>query len=368
MNGFQRILVFCLPGIGDALLFTPAFRAIKDALPDAHVTALVMFRGTAQILERNPHVDEIVHHDFVGASRWQTLRFVLGLRRRRFDVTILGYPANRFGYNAVAWLIGSPVRIGHRYLHLDLVNGNFLNTRSVREDDSLTNIQENLRLVSLLTRDECTDLRVEFEVMPEMKAYAGQWLEARGLAGQCLIGFHPGGSTFKNHVHKRWPPSSFVELGRRLHTDTGARVLVFGGPEEGPLVTEVARSIGPAALSVTGTDLLETCALMQRCAHFVSNDSALLHLAGAMHVPTTAIFGPTSAEWVRIPGVPRIEVRKGLPCQPCFYYSPRDVQCAFGDFRCLHELSVDEVARKVSAVMQDSRGLMNVAPLEGVRS
>jgi hypothetical protein len=64
-------------------------------------------------------------------------------------------------------------------------------------------------------------------------------------------------------------------------------------------------------------------------------------------VPSTGIFGPTSATWVRVPNAQREEATLGLPCQPCFYYSPRHVRCQFGDFRCLHRLTPDLVAEGV---------------------
>ena len=91
----------------------------------------------------------------------------------------------------------------------------------------------------------------------------------------------------------------------------------------------------------------ETWALMARCDHFVANDNALLHIAGALQVPATAIFGPTHASWVRIPGCSRAEVRLGLPCQPCFYYSPRHLHCASASYRCLTALPVETVAGAV---------------------
>src|SRR6266853_6609410 len=46
----RRIIVFCLPGIGDAVLFTPALALLRRSFPEAHITVTTMFRGTADIL------------------------------------------------------------------------------------------------------------------------------------------------------------------------------------------------------------------------------------------------------------------------------------------------------------------------------
>lgn len=107
MRNIKDILVFCLPGIGDTLLFTPAFRALKTALPDCHISALTMFAGARDVLRLIPWVDEILHFDFLHAGLFPSLRFVRQLRKRRFDASIFAYPANRLEYNLMALFIGA---------------------------------------------------------------------------------------------------------------------------------------------------------------------------------------------------------------------------------------------------------------------
>ncbi|MCC6486539.1 MAG: glycosyltransferase family 9 protein [Candidatus Hydrogenedentes bacterium] len=355
MERGARILVFCLPGIGDALLFTPAFRALKEGRPDAHVTALVMFAGTRDILLDNPYVDEVILFDFIAEGALRSLRFVWGLRRRGFDVTILGYPSNRLEYNLIARLIGAKMRVGHRYRRLDWVCGNWLNTHTVQEDDALSNIDENLRLASIVTGAQHSDTDVELALDTHARAYAVRWLCERRLTGRTLVGFHPGGSTRKNHRNKRWAWERYAELGGMLARDCGASILVFGGADETTECKQIASGIGADAHVVNTMDLRQTCALINVCAHFVSNDSALMHLAGALGVPTTGIFGPTSAPWVRIPGAPRREVSLGLACQPCFRYSPRHLSCVYGDFRCLADLKAERVAEVVKRALAEEQ-------------
>ena len=353
-RGIKTVLFFCLPGIGDCLLTTPAMGALKTALPEVRISALTMFGGARTLLEHNPDVDEVLHFDFMNESKLKAWRFVMGLRRRRFDATILGYPANRLEYNAIAWLVGSPVRAGHRYNHLDRRCGNWLNNVSVREDDAATNVEENLRLVEAVTGVPSNDTRVELRLAPEHEAFAEAWLKREGLDGRRLVGFHAGGSVDKNHVNKRWPPESFVALGKALVAEAGATIVLLGGPKEAELKERVVSGIGTGAVLAQTGNIMETAALVARCRHFVSNDSALMHVAGALGVPTSGIFGPTSAEWVRVPHAPRTEVRLGLPCQPCFYYSPRHLSCKQGDFRCLRDLKAEQVLPSVLKSLEET--------------
>lgn len=353
----KRILVFCLPGIGDSLLATPALRALKQDWPDCEVTALTMFQGARQLLERYSFIDRVLHFDLPREGVWRSLRFALGLRRERFDISLLTYPANRLEYNLLAVLCGAKLRVGHRYRHLDRSGGHWMNHRSVLEEDTLTNIEENLRLVTLLTGNHHTDRTVDLPFQEEEQAFARHWLEERGLSGRLRIGLHPGGSTAKNHIHKRWPEERFAALGKHLSESLGATILLFGGAEESPMKHRLAEQIGPTACLVETPHFLHTAALLERCHHFVSNDNALAHVAGALKVPSTVIFGPTNEQWVRIPDAPRQEIVSKHGCRPCFYYSPRHLHCPSSNFICLQEISVETVAEAVRAMLPSGSAL-----------
>src|SRR5262249_55716471 len=111
----ERIVVFCLPGIGDTLMFTPALAVLRRALPAAHVTAVAMFPGTAQALETNPDVDEVRTVELFGAGFAHRLRQVRTLRGGRFDLGVLPFPTNRLGYNLLNRAVARRWRAAHRY-------------------------------------------------------------------------------------------------------------------------------------------------------------------------------------------------------------------------------------------------------------
>jgi heptosyltransferase-2 len=351
-----RILAFCLPGIGDTLFAVPALRAIKAAWPGSHITALTMFRGAAAVLRQFSFIDEVVNHDFMHSGVFSSLKFTLGLRRGNYGVAFLPYPSNRLEYNALALLAGCRYRIGHRYQHMNRACGNWMKNIAVPEEDGFSNIEENLRLAQALTGERDADVSVQFSLSPLHIAHVDKWLAGVGLDDHMLIGLHPGGSTAKNHLHKRWPPVHFIELGRRLIDATGAAILVLGGPDEKELAEYVSRKIGRGAVALCLSDILHTCAVIRRCMHFISNDTALLHLARAVGVPATGIFGPTSVGRAQMHHVDCDDISLGLPCQPCFYYSPRHLRCKYGDYRCLVLLRADMVVEHVLARLDSSIG------------
>lgn len=344
----RQVLVIALPGVGDALLTVPAIRRVKDSWPDAAIDVLVMFRAAEQALQTHPAIRRVIYHDFLKAPVLESLRVVGRLRATRYDASFLGFPANRAEYTLIQWLIGARRRVGHRYGHYGWRNLDFINTRSVREDDALHNVEENLRLAGLVTGEPAAwtgPARLELVLTPEDEQFARQWVESRGLAGRRLVGMHAGTALFKNQVRRRWAPEKFAELGRWFQATWQSPVLLFGGNEESELKATIARGMGGDVHAVSGTTFRQTAALIRHCAMFVSNDSGLMHTAAALQAPCVTIFGPTSPARVRPFHAPHRVVRAGLPCSPCFFYSPHPLTCFAGlDFQCIRDVTVEQVA------------------------
>lgn len=341
----KKILVLPMYGIGDVLMTTPALRNLKEQL-DVKITYLHMFTTTRDILLHNPYIDENIHFPFLETSKFSGLRFLMGLRKR-FDCSINFYPSNRRQYNLAAFIAGSPVRIGHRYLLNNIKEMNFLKTSTVMEDDSLHCVEENLRLLSLVGIQVRMPYPLELYLTEEERLFAAEWLKERKIDEKILVGIHLGTSVFKNHDKKRWPQPSFAGLIDRLSIELkDAAFLLFGGTEERPLRDAISSMVHyrEKVFSVDSASIRQTTSLMKNCSLFISNDSGLMHMASALGVPTVAIFGPTNPVWVRPWGVKHRVIRLGLSCSPCFRYSPRPLRCvANRDYACVKDISVDSV-------------------------
>ena len=352
-----RVLALPLYGIGDVLMTTPALKTIKEKLPSSRVTFLHMFRTTRDILLGNPNVDENIHFPFLEAGRWKGAGFALGLRSQKFDAAINFYPSNRKDYNIASFLSGCGIRIGHTYEVRNLRELNFLKNRTLREDDRLHNVEENLRLLSFLgikdagkNKNSCP---LEIFLTAREDRAAIEWLESAGIEGGApLIGLHPGTSAFKGHVKKRWPLERFSEVMDGLASDLPGGFLpfflVFGGPEEAPLKRAVMEKCASRSRvrAVDTAEIRQTAALMKRCGLFIANDSGLMHMAAALQVPTVAIFGPTDPRWVSPWKCPSRVVGPGgnVPCAPCFRYSPKEMKCdRKPEFQCLTDIDAAQV-------------------------
>ena len=114
-------------------------------------------------------------------------------------------------------------------------------------------------------------------------------LQALGLRGRPMV-VHPGsGSPTKN-----WPAERFVEIMRRLQAAGRETVAVLGEADVAEAAV-LAREL-PKMPVLAGLTLTELAATLAECGAFLGNDSGIAHLAAAVGLPTTAIFGPSDAD------------------------------------------------------------------------
>src|SRR5947209_92747 len=106
----MKIAVFWPNWIGDAVMATPAVRALRQHFASAHFIG-VLKPYIGDILEGSPWMDRLLFLDGGGPweQRWPTV--ARQLRREQIDLAIL-FP-NSFRTAFVAWLGGCKSRVGY---------------------------------------------------------------------------------------------------------------------------------------------------------------------------------------------------------------------------------------------------------------
>ncbi len=351
----MKILVNALSGIGDALMFTPSLKLLKEVYPNSEIHALVMFNAVKDFYERNPHINKVFHFDFLTEGFIKSLKFILTLRNK-YDISINVYPSNRKEYNVINFLLGAKQRAAVKYLRKDFQNFGWLNNVGIIEDDSLHNVQTNLKLCEKLTNyNPAEEALLDFPLLESDFDSAKFFFKRKNVADNDLvIGFHPGSATLKNQANRRWEPEKFSELGKKLIQDYSAKILLFGGSTEEELKQNIVNKINsPHAFTVSSYSLTESAAVMKRCNVFVTNDSSLMHVASALQRKVVAIIGPTNQNYIYPWKTKHRIVRLNLDCSPCFIYSPRPLICSREDvkFKCIKELSVEMVYKAVEGFL-----------------
>jgi len=347
----MKILIIALSGIGDALMFTPALKLLRAQLPDAQIDVLVMFNGAHDIFINNPNINNVYRFDFIREGSFNSLNYILSLRGK-YDASINVYPSNRKEYNIISFLIGAKNKTAVKYLRKDFSDFGFLNNTRITENDSLHNVQTNIKLVEkLLNKNFDEEPPLELLMTVEDEIHSQKFLSENNISNNDLIiGFHPGCATLKNHIKRRWEPEKFAELGKKLVNDHQAKILVFGGPDEDELKNSVKSKIGLQNAVVVSTDgILQSAAIMKRCKVFVTNDSSQMHIAAALNLKVVAIIGPTNPNYIYPWKTEHKIVTLNLDCAPCFFYSPRPLICSRDDiqFKCIKEIDVDMLYEEV---------------------
>jgi heptosyltransferase-2 len=107
----MKIVVFCPNLIGDTVMATPTFRAIRRGFPRARLAGVIKPR-VAPTLAGTTWFDELVRFDAASPMRehrsWAVLR---RLRRERFDLAVL--LPNSFRSAGMAWMAGITRRVGY---------------------------------------------------------------------------------------------------------------------------------------------------------------------------------------------------------------------------------------------------------------
>ncbi len=361
----QRVLVFCLSGLGDAVMASPALAALASEPQRFRLTLLTMFPSVTDYLREQGFTDDVRFVDFIRGPKRESYATLWRLRQEHFDVSVLPYPHNRLEYNGVARVIGAKLRIGFRYQKQRTRNLPGLNHVVLDEDPTLHVVQENLRWAAQLTNRALADIADDmlFRTTAATETGADRFAQEKALAQAApLIGMHPSCNPLKNQQNRCWPPQAFVQLVENLSRQLpGARFLLFEGPQDAQLaqmIRDGARSVVAARMLPIGV----VASLIRRCQLFISNCSGLIHVAAACNVPTVGIYGPTNPAWDGPWKTPSIVVHRDLPCRPCFYYSSRPLDCPAGlDYACVRDLPVAQVqAAALQLLKQNHRPLQPV--------
>lgn len=342
LAGVRRVLLVLTTGLGDAVLSTPVFEAVRRALPQARV-ALFVRRVWAPLFAAETDIDEVIPY----AGKWR--RFFATLRRlRRFapDLTLVLH-GNDPDILPLAHLAGSRhiVRIptdGTRYPWLLSNAGRAEDRATLPGAHYIDNRLRILDTVGIAPTRRTPVIRLD----AASRAHATVQLGARIGARRYLV-LHPWAAD----AYKTWPAAqarAFVEAAAARWPDVGFVVTGTGGDRAA--ACELVAGL-PAERSVVAAgefDIAGTAALLAGAAAVVAPDTGVLHLAAALDVPTVGLYAPTRPALVgaRAATAPAVAVEKPLTCEPCV-----EKRCLHKPALCMSQFAAADVLDAVAALL-----------------
>jgi heptosyltransferase-2 len=285
--------VISLAGIGDTIFATPLIRELRHRYLEATIDAFVLWKGAADVLRGNPHLNTVFQKDLLRGGKAESFRYLLGLRRRAYDLSINTFPQSRTEYRLIARIIGAKTRLSHDYGTRGWLD-RLLVTHRAPQDYTRHCVLNNLALLQLLgpSPESTVPARCDLFLTDEERAWAKKYLEERSLLGRRLLGIHVGSGGTKNLALRRWPVENFASLIKRLRAvlpEVG--ILLFGGPEERQAHAFLLDSnLGADVHVVNAGSLREAAAVVGHCNAFLSVDTALMHVAALMKVPHQVVI------------------------------------------------------------------------------
>lgn len=287
----KRLLVIRLSSIGDIVHALPAVAALGEALPGAEVTWAVEARY-ACLLEGNPYVQHILKIDTLGwrgrfSSRTTIQEMKLAfsaLRNPHFDVAIDFQGLIKSGI--IAWASRAPQRVGFAGRWLREPMAGVFYTAHVTRQAWRHIIEANLGLAEHLGAT-ATKWQFPLPRKPEDEEYAKEQLKKIG--GGPFILVNPGGGWHS----KRWAPSNYAALIKKLEPEFSGEIVLTGSPAEAPLIQEILEAARCRRARYLAASITQYIALARLSSLFIGGDTGPMHLAAAVGAPVVALYGPT---------------------------------------------------------------------------
>lgn len=345
----HSIIFMKMDHIGDMVLSTPVFRAVKERYPECSVGVLCSAKG-ALVLKNSPFIDDMYicnpdMFDREGANNsytkmkdfWNIVR----IREKQYDLCIslrgdLDNPAiqSMLGAKYNISFVVSKYQEGFDY--------------SIPNPGNMHMAVKNFELLKLV--DVKKPDRLETDIFPgrEDEAWADMFLESQGVtAFDTLVGISPGGGWFLNW----WPWEKYAQLGKMLAKyDKSIKLVLVGGKAEKEVIEKIKSNSACDFIDASGkTTLQQLSALYGRMRLVVCNDGGTMHIATTAKAPLVALFGP-SPDWFYPVGNDNIIIHKKFACSPCPQFEAgKKPKCL--NNKCMKAIEVKEVYRAVLDIL-----------------
>jgi len=334
----MRIAVFCPNLIGDTVIATPTFRALRRGFPGSTISAIIK-PHVAPTLDGTAWFDDrVLYHHRASSAEQQSLPVLRRLGREGFDLAIL--LPNSFRSALMARLAGIPRRLGYERHGRAILLTDVLHHPFDDEGRRLpTPIVETYLKLARHLGCPVESTRLELATTEGDEAAADRaWAELGLEPGRPVVCLNTGGAF---GPAKNWPTEHFAALARQLVAESGAAVLVLCGPGERDNARAiVAASAHERVVSLAsqelGIGLTKAC--VRRASLLVTTDSGPRHFAAAFNTPVITLFGPTHIAWTRTGHPLAWHLKHPVPCGPC-----QRPTCPEGHHNCMRDLTPESV-------------------------
>lgn len=276
-----KILAIQFKYLGDAVILTPALKALKNQLPNSELHVLVAAE-VAPLLTHISWIDKVwaMPRKRGKAKLFQSWPFIKALRKERFNQCV-DFGGNDRGA-LLSLLCGAPVRLGSTYKnHTNLIKklGYTQSVNHENEDVPHSDLHFELLSAWRITRDQSLDL--EIACNPLFTEIAKQIITSNTII------FHIATSQPK----KDWPIKHWKKL-YDLAFQARLKIIFSSGVSVREIkLLEDLKTLAPDAIflpPITNLDIFLNVLKISKLV--VAGDTGPLHFAAGLGVPVLGIF------------------------------------------------------------------------------
>lgn len=318
----RNILISKFKHIGDVLLMTPLLAVIKEFFPETKLLVAVN-KGTEELLLHNKNIDKLLVFDRQVKKRnlkkkiKGEMDFVKSIRREKIDLSIDLSGGDRGAI--LSFLSGAKIRLGYTKGRKGMFFRNLLFTHlSASNNTKKHMIQHNL---DILREIDITSQKKEMEIFltkKEDEKIKKLFLSLGIQKDDLVITIHPT----SRWLFKCWKDEYLAEICDYLTAKYQARVILTSANSSKELdkVSEIVSLLKHnKIINLSGkTTIRELAGIIKRSDLFIGIDSAPMHIASALKVPSIILFGPSGHHnWGPLNKEAAVICKEELSCMPC---------------------------------------------------
>lgn len=295
----MKILILCLPAIGDGLMITPMINVLRKKFPNAVIDVACMMSGVQYVFKNNPNIDNVYFLSIYSRNFIKGIFQVLTLRKKGYDASILSFPSYRREYHWVQAIVGAKKRIAHSFSTGHWLEFNFLNTDLIAVDEASHNVINNLNLTYALDinwRDSLNEDDAKYDLKLDNSdiTFGRKYIKNLGWENKKIIGIHPGSTNSPAALLRRWPLDRYANIARYL-IKKGYKIILFTGPEEKKLGDELKKMISSKHCHlINNVKFNQSLGILNQINLLVCNDNGFGHLANALGKKIVTLWASTN--------------------------------------------------------------------------
>ena len=340
----MKILIMNTTGLGNILLFLPAYHYLIENIPDVEVTV---------VYDSKWFGDEFMHYQFKEAKRFvyypankkrifSLFLCYLKIIKQKYDYILIPYTGITFRRLLSFKFIRSRNKIYFTEKFKKWKNFIF-----IEDKPNEHYVVKNKKQVEYILRHK--NDKIPFENKKYIRIE--NLIDEKKINNKLWIGFHPGGNVQFN-PYRQWPSIYYKALVKLLTEvyQNNLHIFIFGrGCYEDKLIDFIMEGQEKIVTKVLNHPLKDVALKIKNCDIFVGNDSGLMHLASGLGVKTLGLFGPTNPLRTGPFGEITQILRVNLDCSPCFNFGSYK-SCEH--FSCLWSIKPENVYKKLNKMLK----------------